>query len=104
MSLTRRQIAATRDELAINLARSGLSAPDVAAALHLDLDRVHASLTVNGESPRDVWLIRDYLEHTIRLAGGAPHPYSSLTDEARASARGWFGIADLDEVLNRVDG
>lgn len=100
MSLDQRQTAATRDELAINLARSGQTVGGIAGVTRLGRSRVQAALAVDGAQPQDVWLVRDYLHRVICLASGTPHPYSTLTGQARAAAQAWFPLRDIDEVLN----
>jgi hypothetical protein len=102
MSLNHRQIAATRNELATNLMLSGLTVADVAATLGLSNSDVQSALNVDGGQPREVWLVRDYLERMIRSDGSTPHPYSSLTEQSRAAAQGWFQLFDVDVVLNRA--
>ena len=101
MSLNQRQVAATRTELATNLALSGQSVAGVAVTLGRSESEIRSALDVDGQ-PREVWLLRDYLERMIRSTGGTPHPYSSLTEESRAAAQGWFQLFDVDEVLNRA--
>jgi len=100
MSLDQRQTAATRDELAINLARSGQTSGGLADVTGLDRSHVRAALQVDGARPEDVWLVRDYLDRVIRSNGGTPLPYSTLTEQARAAARVWFPLRDIDAVLN----
>ena len=101
MSLNRSERAATRDELRANLDLSGLTANEVAAGIGLEIERVRDALEVAGARPADVWLVRDYLDREVRAAGAVPKPYSSLTENMRASAQAWFAIADVDEVAAR---
>lgn len=99
MSLNRRQTATTREELRINRQLSGLSADAIASALGLTPERVQSSLDVSGAAPQDVWLVRDFVELTIRRAGDTPHPYTSLMESARAAAEGWFPLRDVEAVV-----
>ncbi len=99
MSLNRNQSEATRAELHSNTELSGLSADAIANALGMSLERVQSALGVSGAAPQDVWLVRDFLDRTIRRAGGTPYPYTSLTESARAAAQGWFGLRDVEAVL-----
>lgn len=100
MSLDQRQTAATRDELATNLARSGQTSGGIADVTGLNRSRVRAALQVDGARPEDVWLVRDYLDRVIRSTGGTSLPYSTLTEQARAAARVWFPLRDIDAVMN----
>ncbi|MCO4252152.1 DUF2316 family protein [Pseudarthrobacter raffinosi] len=104
MSLSHYQRAATREELSANLALSGLSVADAAAAVGIGSARVQAALDVAGAQPQDVWLVRDYLDRVIRSNGGTPRTYSSLTEQMRAAAQAWFPLTDVDDVMNRTRG
>jgi len=73
MSLNDRQIAATHDELATNLALSGQPAADVATALGLSRARVGVALDVAAARPQDV-------------------------EKARTAAQVWFALVDVDDV------
>ena len=102
MSLNEQQRAATRDELGSNLALSGQSVADVAAALGLSSASVQSALDVADAQPQDVWLVRDYLNTVIRSNGATPLPYSSLTESMRAAAQRWFSLANVDDVIKRA--
>lgn len=100
MSLNNRQIAATRAELAANLALSGLSKTDIAATLRLDGRRVQAAIDVSGAQPEDVWLVRDYLDRVIRSTGSVAQQYTALTEGARTAAQSWFPLANIDAIMD----
>lgn len=99
MSLNRTERSDTRDELNANLALSGLTPDDIASALEWNPARTNAALSVTGAEPRDVWLVRDYLEVIITAAGQIPLPYSSLTVEMRSAADSWFGLVAVADVV-----
>lgn len=100
MSLNRTERGDTRDELNANLALSGLNPDDIASALHWTPARTKTALSVSGAEPRDVWLVRDYLEVIITATGHASVPYSSLTEQMRNAADSWFGLADVADAVN----
>lgn len=98
MSLDAEELSRTRAELAANLARTSLTPAEVAADLafdeaRLDEARLDAALnaTESGD-PSDVWLLRDYLEHAVRDAGGEPVPFTVLTSQSRRMAERWFAL------------
>ncbi|WP_413600910.1 DUF2316 family protein [Curtobacterium sp. Curtsp57] len=64
------------------------------------VDRTAAAVAVDRVSPRDVWLLRDYLDAIITAAGRTPHPYTSVTEQMRSAADTWFGLVDVQDVLN----
>ncbi|MEV1019486.1 DUF2316 family protein [Streptomyces sp. NPDC050264] len=83
----------TSEELLDNLARSGLELHDVAADLGRTRERLRGTLDVDPASdPGDVWQLRDYLRQAVLDAGGAPTPYTVLTDRSRGMARVWFRL------------
>ncbi|WP_104081831.1 DUF2316 family protein [Cryobacterium sp. Y11] len=75
MSLNRRQVAATRNELGTNLALSGQSMADIATTLGRSESEVRAALDVDGQ-PRD----DDHLsagrkaDRAYRVRYGPGHP------------------------------
>ena len=94
MSLDAQEIAVTRDELAANLALSGLTRAEVAADLRLSPARLDSTVAVDDADPADVWLLRDYLEQAVRDAGRSPVPFTVLTPRSRRLARAWFTLRD----------
>ncbi|MBN9105743.1 MAG: DUF2316 family protein [Propionibacteriaceae bacterium] len=92
MSLTPAQQRQTAAELQANFELSGLSTADLRQLTGWIQERIVATLTVDSADPADVWRLRDLLESEVRSAGRTPVPYSVLTEQARASARAWFGI------------
>ncbi|SNT00422.1 hypothetical protein SAMN05421642_10835 [Rhodococcoides kyotonense] len=100
MSLTKRERAATSNELHANLVRSGLSQSELAAKLEIVEQRVNAVLALDGARPEDVWLVRDYLDRAIRSAGLTPQPYSKLTEAMRAAAKSWFPLTDVESKFD----
>lgn len=92
MSLTPAQQRQTAAELQANFELSGLSTADLRQLTGWIQERIVATLTVDSADPADVWRLRDLLEAEVRSAGRKPVPYSVLTEQARASARAWFGI------------
>lgn len=99
MSLNDRQTEATRTELHTALQRTVMSADDVAADLGWDPTRATSALTPCGADPADAWLVRDLLDRRVHEAGADPIAWSTLTQDKRAAADGWFGLQDLDAVL-----
>ncbi|MDJ0396442.1 DUF2316 family protein [Rhodococcus sp. G-MC3] len=100
MSLNTRERAATRDELHANLALTLLSPATIAAELGISEQRVVAALAVAGSRPEDIWLVRDYLDYSIRAGGATPHPYSSLSEDMRAAAQTWFPLVDVQTIID----
>ncbi|MET9257397.1 DUF2316 family protein [Streptomyces sp. NPDC048182] len=93
MSLDPSERRRTSEELRANLALSGLTEREAAAALGFDPVRRRRTLDVaGGADPADVWQLRDLLDRAVRDAGREPVPWTVLTDRARARARGWFGL------------
>lgn len=93
MSLDAEELSRTRAELAANLARTSLTRAEVAADLAFDEARLDAALNPTGSGdPSDVWLLRDYLEHAVRDAGGEPVPFTVLTTQSRRMAERWFAL------------
>ncbi|TFC01046.1 DUF2316 family protein [Cryobacterium adonitolivorans] len=99
MSLNRSERGDTCNELNANLVLSGLTPENIGGALGWTLDRTTAALAVAGAAPRDVWLVRDYIDAAIIAAGKTPHPYSSLTEQMRSAADSWFGLIDVADVI-----
>jgi hypothetical protein len=99
MALSKKQRAATAEELRANFELSGISEDELQRALGIDGDRSDAAFEASGVDVVDVWLVRDYLERIIVERGGTPVPFTVLTPAARASAEKWSALYDLDEVL-----
>jgi hypothetical protein len=99
MSLNRKEQDDTRRELRENLDLAGLTPPEIARALRVSPERVESALGVHGASPVDVWLVRDYLDVTVRSRGRDPFPFSLLTEESRSAAQGWFPLLDVSDVV-----
>ena len=96
MSLTPRQIAATRSELATALERSGLDVDQVARALGITERRVRDAIRLQEPVDSvDVWAVRDLLEHAVLRAEGERPRFSALTEQIRPRARGWFPLRDV---------
>lgn len=104
MTLNKRAQDATREELARNLKRADQTASGISKGIGLSDDRVVAALNVIDAPPEDVWLVRDYLDRVIRSRGVTPHPYSSLSENMRASAQVWFPLLDVDEAMKKAAG
>ncbi|AMM22614.1 hypothetical protein AX769_20960 (plasmid) [Frondihabitans sp. PAMC 28766] len=98
MSLNRSEQAQTRDELHANLRLSRFTLEEVGRALGWDTIQTTSALDVAGTDPRDVWLVRDYLDRVVAAAGLIPLPYSTLTEHARSNAEAWFGLYDVDTI------
>lgn len=102
MTLSQRAQDATREELARNLKLADMTTTGISKGIRLPDDRVAAALEVIEARPQDVWLVRDYLDRVIRSQGATPHPYSSLSENMRASAKGWFPLVDVDEAMKEA--
>jgi hypothetical protein len=77
----------------------------IAGELGFTVERLVVTLDVTDDSdPADVWLLRDFLEHAVRSAGGTPERYAVLTDSARADAQRWFGLPIRPEWRFRRSG
>lgn len=92
MSLDARQRRTTAAELQQNLHLAGLSAPELAERMGMEVGQVEAALGVEDADPRTVWAVRDAVETAAREAGVEPVPFTVLTEQNRAAARMWFGI------------
>lgn len=93
--LDRQETANTAAELAENLKRSGLGVEGLADRAGVDVATTRQTLSLApGCDPALVWLLRDKLETAVKDAGGEVYPFSKLTERARRSARGWFGVRD----------
>ena len=95
MSLNDAELQRTRDELAANLALTGLTLDQVAGDLGYAAQRLRDALAPRGSGdPADVWLLRDYLEQAVRDGGGEPAPFTVLTEPNRRLARQWFSLQE----------
>ena len=93
VALTDAQQLRTKQELEVNLGRSGLTMPDLESRLGLTAERLDAAMHLRpGAHPVDVWLLRDYLEQEILAQGGEPAPFTVLTPQARQVAAGWYRL------------
>ncbi len=93
MSLSPAERRRTAEELAENVRRAGTPSAELQDDLGLSAAELDAVLRMDaGVDPATVWRVRDHLDAAVRAAGREPAPYSSLTEEMRASARRWFGI------------
>lgn len=92
MSLNRRQLEQNAQELRANLERSGLSVAQVAQSLGVPPDRVQEALDGGEGDPVLVWHLRDALQAAVQATGQEPVPFTVLTEDQRAAARGRFGI------------
>lgn len=90
--LTSPQQQRTSEELQQNVARSGLSAEQLAHRLGWTDARLQRTLRVEGSSPADVWRLRDVLVGAVREAGAELVPFSVLTEQKRRDAGVWFGV------------
>ncbi len=102
MTLNRREQAATREELATNLERARVTRAGVSSGLGMTTLRVDSAFNVASAPPEDVWLIRDFLDHVIRSQGEIPRPYSSLSENMRAAAQGWFPLVDVVHAMKQA--
>lgn len=93
MSLNSEQREGTRNELRHNLELCELTVETIAVELGFTESRLEATFDVGEDSdPVDVWMLRDFLEKTVREGGGTPERYSVLTETARSDAQRWFGL------------
>lgn len=93
MTLNAAQRRNTSEELRMNLQLSQLTIEQVRTDLDFSAEQVTLALDVSPSGrPEDVWALRDYLETAASAAGTTPHPYSVLTEDARAAASRWFPL------------
>ncbi len=93
MSLTEEQKRRTSQELHANRGRCPLDDQTLCAALGFTPRQLADTLDVNvGSAPGEVWLLRDFLEQAITDLGGAPLPFTVLTDRDRRQSQVWFGV------------
>lgn len=93
MSLNEQQIADTRRELAVNVARISLEFDEIARALDISPDRVSAAIgLIEPVDSVDVWAVRDLIEIVARRTGLTLLPFSALTEEVRPRAEVWFPL------------
>ncbi|WP_405009532.1 DUF2316 family protein [Kitasatospora sp. NBC_01539] len=95
MTLNAAERRRTSEELAQNLALSGLTPQQVAQDLHLTPRQLQAALDLDpAAGPVDVWYLRDHLEQAVRDAGREPVAHTVLTGEARLLATRWFPLRE----------
>ena len=93
MSLIRTEVSRPGVELAANLERAGIPREQVAADLGFTARRLTETVRVGpAADPADVWLLRDYLDRTIRVQGRVPEPWVALDETARLRAAHWFAL------------
>jgi hypothetical protein len=94
MSLNASQRRLTSTELRANLELAGGTVDELADRAGRTRGAVTDALDVTpGADPVLVWELRDLLETAVEAKGLTPVPYTSLTEGARRSAAGWFGIS-----------
>lgn len=87
MSLNGADRAQASQELMASYNLAGLSRDDIQRDLGLTPHQLERELAVRPTSdPVQMWLLRDYLDRTIRERGRKPAAYTVLTDTARAAA------------------
>lgn len=98
MTLKRAERQATSEQLAANLALSGLTRGQVCEDLDFSDAELEAALELRElVDPVDVWVLRDYLELAVRQSGGEPVEYTVLTEEARTEAYKWYVLREAPQ-------
>lgn len=78
MSLTAAQEDATRQELATNLSRSGLTTADLAKALGTTSTIIEQTMQLNARHIEDPWIIVTYLQQYMQAHQIDSVPYTAL--------------------------
>ena len=78
MSLLFKQRADTRKELQENLRRSGLGAGEVSMAIQTTEKYIHDLLALKPRKPDDLWILRNFLIHSVLEKGMEPMPFTAL--------------------------
>lgn len=100
MSINAAQRRQTSAEL--NALRASLPVTDevLAGRLGWTVRGLHQNLDMDVADPRDAWRLRDFLVAVARDNGIAVPEFSTLKDDRRAEAVGWFGSWDVPDATN----
>jgi hypothetical protein len=80
-----------RDEVAVNLGRSGFDLVVLACVLGFAAERLERTLALDRHSdPTDAWLVRDFLDQVVRDRGLESASWTVLVNHDMA--RQWFPI------------
>ncbi len=91
MSLDERQRQLTSREFESNLAASGLVPAEIEQRLGMPPEELASIVAMTPDvAPDRAWLLRDFLDHSIRLRGLTPTPWATMTEARRADAERWF--------------
>ena len=87
MSLTPQEMQRTKEEFKENVERTGLSLEQIAADLHTTPQTIKNILTLDVSHIEDPWILKNYLEETLKIKGKAAVPFTALTGDHH---RYWF--------------
>ncbi len=88
MSLEPAHRALTSQELRAAFRLTGLTPEQVEQDLGLGAAELDATFDLAPEAdPAAVWALRDYLDRALEQSGGAPQPYTYLTEDLREEGR-----------------
>lgn len=95
MSINAAQRLQTSAELSALRASLPVSDDALAERLGWTADELHRNLDLEDADPRDAWRLRDFLVAVSQDKGTAVPEFSTLKEERRADAVGWFGPWDV---------
>ncbi|USR88216.1 DUF2316 family protein [Lactiplantibacillus pentosus] len=72
MSLNPQQMRATREELQVNFALTGLTKTQVATGLNISVTKLDHLFDLTQQSLEDPWILRNYLIDQVEAAGKTP--------------------------------
>ncbi|AYJ43235.1 DUF2316 family protein [Lactiplantibacillus pentosus] len=87
MSLNPQQMRATREELQVNFALTGLTKTQVATGLNISVTKLDHLFDLTQQSLEDPWILRNYLIDQVEAAGKTPVPFTALSGDWH---RHWF--------------
>ena len=100
MSINTAQRRQTSAELTALRASLPVSDEALASRLGWTVPELNQNLDMDVDDPRDAWRLRDFLVAVAQDKGIAVPEFSTLKDERRADAVGWFGSWDVPETTN----
>lgn len=81
MSLTPQEMQRTKEEFKENVERTGLSLGQIAADLTTTPQTIENILTLDVNHIEDPWILKNYLEETLKKQGKAAVPFTALTGD-----------------------
>ncbi|WP_303325361.1 DUF2316 family protein [Actinomyces radicidentis] len=98
MSINTAQRRQTSAELTALRASLPVSDEALASRLGWTVPELNQNLDMDVDDPREAWRLRDFLIAVAQEKGVAVPEFSTLKDERRADAVGWFGSWDVPDA------